>query len=257
MCQRYYQNRREEYLPGKKLLHTLVVESSNRLTLVDTGIGTSIVENPKSLDPMLRFLLKPKLDPVECCVNQVKELGYSPEDVSDIVLTHLDWDHVSGVSDFPNARIHVYGEELSAVGTVGFFEGQRYKHTDLQGRNIIAYDILKANNVSFDDHNWAIIPDGLDNMCMINLEGHSKGHCGVMIQIGNSYLIHVGDSYFNPTELTKDAKGNYKPCLFQKIAKHNILDVKKTLAKINQAPKHNSEVFCSHSYEEFMRYEKK
>jgi glyoxylase-like metal-dependent hydrolase (beta-lactamase superfamily II) len=39
-------------------------------------------------------------------------LGYQPQDVRHIVLTHLDLDHVGGLRDFPHAEVHVYAEEL-------------------------------------------------------------------------------------------------------------------------------------------------
>ena len=42
-------------------------------------------------------------------------LGFSPDDVRHIVLTHLDFDHAGGIEDFPNARVHVLAREREAA----------------------------------------------------------------------------------------------------------------------------------------------
>jgi glyoxylase-like metal-dependent hydrolase (beta-lactamase superfamily II) len=42
----------------------------------------------------------------------VRRAGVKPEEVTDIIVTHMHWDHADGVDLFPNARIWVQKEEL-------------------------------------------------------------------------------------------------------------------------------------------------
>jgi glyoxylase-like metal-dependent hydrolase (beta-lactamase superfamily II) len=41
----------------------------------------------------------------------LKPLGIAPEDVTDIIVTHMHWDHVDGVDLFPKARVWIQKEE--------------------------------------------------------------------------------------------------------------------------------------------------
>lgn len=39
-------------------------------------------------------------------------MGINPEDVTDVIITHLHWDHAGNLPLFPNARVHLQAEEL-------------------------------------------------------------------------------------------------------------------------------------------------
>ncbi|MBR1137920.1 MAG: N-acyl homoserine lactonase family protein [Bradyrhizobium sp.] len=43
----------------------------------------------------------------------LRELGIAPAGVTDLVMTHLHWDHAGALSEFPNARVFVHDEELT------------------------------------------------------------------------------------------------------------------------------------------------
>ena len=61
------------------------------------------------------LLVGPVLDPAETAYAQVAARGFSPADVTDIVLTHLDPDHSGGLADFPHATVHVGRVEHDAA----------------------------------------------------------------------------------------------------------------------------------------------
>jgi len=85
-------------------LRCLLVETDNRLILVDTGIG-------KKQDP--RFFSHYFLHGDSNLEGSLKAVGYHPEDITDVFLTHLHFDHCGGAilrdgenlsPAFPNAR---------------------------------------------------------------------------------------------------------------------------------------------------------
>lgn len=82
--------------------HCLLLEGKDSLTLVDTGIGKKqITEN---LDGNLTWTHKNifgfSFSVKETAIEQIKNLGYSPEDVRNIFITHLDFDHAGGFLTF-------------------------------------------------------------------------------------------------------------------------------------------------------------
>lgn len=79
-----------------------LVETAAGLVLIDTGYGTQDVRHPHPrLSKFFRALLNIRFRQEETAIHQVKALGYSPQDVRHIVLTHLDFDHAEGSRTFP------------------------------------------------------------------------------------------------------------------------------------------------------------
>jgi glyoxylase-like metal-dependent hydrolase (beta-lactamase superfamily II) len=53
---------------------------------------------------------------METAAHQIERLGFRREDIRHIVITHLDVDHIGGLSDYPDAHIHVtVAEALGAI----------------------------------------------------------------------------------------------------------------------------------------------
>jgi len=97
---------------GELVCHVLLVETGNGLVLIDTGFGPKDCVDPAKRVGPSRYLIRPVLKPEEAAVNQVERLGFRRDDVRHIVITHFDGDHIGGLSDFPDAQIHVTAAEV-------------------------------------------------------------------------------------------------------------------------------------------------
>ncbi|MFC7753462.1 MBL fold metallo-hydrolase [Tsukamurella soli] len=98
--------------------HVLLIETpSDGLVLVDSGLGTADYAAIASRlgFAFARLYARPTVAPALAAIHQVRALGHRPEDVRHIVQTHLDLDHVGGLSDFPWAAVHVHADELAAA----------------------------------------------------------------------------------------------------------------------------------------------
>lgn len=105
--------------PGELVCHCLLIETEQGLVLVDTGLGREEVQRG-FLSPILDTLSPPRYALHETAWEQIKALGLDPNDVRHIVLTHLDLDHAGGLSDFPQARVHLHRQEyLSGARPAG------------------------------------------------------------------------------------------------------------------------------------------
>jgi glyoxylase-like metal-dependent hydrolase (beta-lactamase superfamily II) len=170
----------------------ILIEREQGLVLVDTGLGQAdYIRKPAILRTFQAVTIVP-LDPAQTAVQQVRRLGYRPEDVRHIVLTHMHFDHCGGLPDFAWARVHVHRRELEA------FTGRRRRWTDwAYVRRHIAH---RPDLVLYDDAgdrwlDWAAIRlPFAPEMWLVPLFGHTRGHCGIAIETGSGWLFHVGDA---------------------------------------------------------------
>ncbi|OBB84379.1 hypothetical protein A5779_06550 [Mycolicibacterium peregrinum] len=96
--------------------HVLLVETDHGLVLVDSGYGSHDHRNPGKRVGPSRLVVRPLFEDTETALHQIQQLGYQRDDVRHIVITHLDVDHIGGLSDFPEATIHVTAAE--ALGAI-------------------------------------------------------------------------------------------------------------------------------------------
>lgn len=170
----------------------LLVETEQGLVLIDTGPGEEdYIHHPAILN-IFNIITKIPLDPEETALRQVARLGYKPEDVRNVVLTHMHFDHCGGLNDFPWAKIHIQQGEYEA------FVGRPKRWTDLAYvRHHLSHD---ENVITYLDRgeNWfgltAIQLPFQPEMWLVPLFGHTRGHCGVAIRTGDGWFFHVADA---------------------------------------------------------------
>ena len=183
---------------GKMVAHCLLLETArDSLVLIDTGFGTRDVEGKTGLSRAFRTLVGPTLDPAETALAQITRLGFAPEDVHHIVVTHLDLDHAGGLSDFPNARVHLHAREHAAAMSRSHVK-ERERYLAAQWAHGPRWEVY-----SEDGDAWRGLPAitrlrGLDaDVGLVPLHGHSRGHSAVIVRNGDRWLVHAGDAYFH------------------------------------------------------------
>lgn len=182
-------------IPGHPLVcHVLLVESEAGLVLVDTGFGVKDCEQPDRIGPS-RHLLRPALSSTETAARQIESLGMRTEDVRHIVVTHFDLDHIGGIADFPQAKIHVTADEFhAAVHHPSLFERIRYRSVQWShGARIVEH-----RPVGEPWRGFAVAQplDEIDpGIVLIPMPGHSRGHAGVAVDAGHRWVLHAGDAF--------------------------------------------------------------
>jgi glyoxylase-like metal-dependent hydrolase (beta-lactamase superfamily II) len=186
--------------------HVLAVETErDGLLLVDTGFGTRDCRERGRVPAIFRRVARPRLDEAQTAVRQLAALGFTPGDVRHVVVTHLDLDHAGGLHDFPHATVHLHRREhTGATGPRTIAERTRYLARQWShGARWVTYEP--------DGEQWLGVPaartlDGVrDDIALVPLFGHTRGHSGVAIKDGDRWLLHAGDAIFHHTELSGGA----------------------------------------------------
>lgn len=201
VCRRFMNGEGGWLEPGRLVCHCLLIETPDSLVLVDTGLGTDDIRQPSRRLGLAGTLLRPRLDPDETALAQVGALGYRPSDVRHIVVTHLDLDHAGGLSDFPDAQVHLTRRELNAALAPTLRDRARYRAPQFGHHPRWQQHSPEEGDDWFGFHARAIIPALAGELLMVSLPGHSRGHCGVAVKQGARWLLHAGDAFFHRATL--------------------------------------------------------
>jgi len=230
--------------------HCLLVERPEGLLLVDTGFGAADCADPKRLGQPFRAAVRPVLDPAETAVAQVRALGHDPGDVTDVVLTHLDLDHVGGLADFPGARVHVFTDELEAALHPTARERTRYLEVQrAHGPRWVRHDFPGDAWFGFGS-----VTALSDDVLLIPLQGHTRGHCGVAVRRADGgWLLHAGDSYFHASEKHTPPAAPFTLRTFQTlmaVQNKRRLANQERLRELQRSHGAEVTVFCAHDADE-------
>jgi glyoxylase-like metal-dependent hydrolase (beta-lactamase superfamily II) len=80
--------------------HFWLIEGNGRRVLVDTGVG----DRKLASDRGIRSWVPP--------VDRLRELGVTPSDIDDVILTHGHWDHIDDLAAYDTATVWMQEREL-------------------------------------------------------------------------------------------------------------------------------------------------
>lgn len=244
---------------ARLVCHCLLVETSDGLALVDTGLGESDVLGRRGVvwDKRLRFM-GARLAREETAVQQLARLGYSPDEVRHVVLTHLDFDHAGALDDFPRAEVHVLAREHeAAMCRRTWHERMRYRpetwahrprwvlHHPDQGERWFGFEAVRRIS--------GLPPE----LLLVPLAGHTRGHAGVAVDTPDGWLLHAGDAYFFHGEVDP-ARPRCTPGLdaFQRLMAHDDHARRHNQARLRELVRDQGagvRVFCAHDPTELER----
>jgi glyoxylase-like metal-dependent hydrolase (beta-lactamase superfamily II) len=160
----------------KGAMHPVLIESGDDLALIDAGFGPKLPE-------MLENRYELRRD--ESLLDRLEGAGHAAEDVTHVILSHLDADHVGwalGPPSFPNATVYV---QEAAVE-----EAREMPEKD--GRRAAVPAVEKGV-----EEGWCELLDGDEEVLPgVRVEvrsGHSAGHQVVWIEDGDDAALYTGD----------------------------------------------------------------
>ena len=160
---------------------SFLIQTGNKNILVDTGLKKELEsENILSLNSQFKAIKAPltfsstrfHLPKDSSILSRLEEINISPKDIDYVLLTHLDFENVSGVADFSSeTKILVSRDEAKAA----IKNPLRYSRSWWTNSNISVFD-WNSKEGPF-EKSLDLLGDG--TIKLIKLYGHSAGMFGI------------------------------------------------------------------------------
>jgi glyoxylase-like metal-dependent hydrolase (beta-lactamase superfamily II) len=160
-----------------------LIVTGSELVLVDTGIGNRLSERELAI-------YTPEFG--DGLVGGLRALGFTPQDVTHVILSHLHFDHVGGVIDkssggeirsvFTSARVYMQRAEWElAMNPSDERLAAAYRHAPECLRPLEKVELIEGDTTITPQIRTAVSG------------GHTSPHQCVIVESGGTGLIHLAD----------------------------------------------------------------
>ena len=193
-------------------LQNYLIDTGNEVILVDTGLPAGTPEEvPDEKSPL--FTGKDICSYMEAFAS----LGYKPEQVTKILLTHKHADHSGELKSFPNAKIYVNADETPAE--------------ELQGLD----NIVPVSFTGGAYHNFPESQKIADGVYYIKAKGHTGGNSIVIAENdGLFYMLHGDITYVDEALYENKLSVVYE----------DVAAARETLDRVREFVRDNPTVYC-------------
>lgn len=193
-------------------LQNYLIDTGDEVILVDTGLPAGTPEEAPD-ENSLAYTGK------DICnyMDALAALGYKPEQVTKILLTHRHNDHSGCLDKFPNAKIYVNRDETGAEELKGL-------------NNIVPVDFTDGAY-----HNFPESQKIRDGIYMIKAKGHTNGNSIIIAENdGLFYMLHGDITYVDEA-----LYANKQSVVFDDLAA-----ARETLDRVREFVSKNPTVYC-------------
>lgn len=165
-------------------MRCLLVEDEGRLILIDTGIGDK-------QDP--RFYSFYYLHGEASLMKSIQNAGYSPDDVTDVILTHLHFDHCGGAMKYNNDHSKIVPAFKNATYWSNASHWDWAVHPNLREKASFLKDnilpIQESGQLKFIEQN----SNPFKNINFLFVDGHTEKQMLPLINYKGRTIAYVAD----------------------------------------------------------------
>lgn len=194
-------------------LQNYLIDTGSEVILVDTGIPVSFPEETPDENSMA-FTGKDICTYMEAFA----ALGYKPEQVTMILLTHRHADHSGELRSFPNAKVYVNKDEMDAA--------------ELQG-------LMNLVPVSFTDGPYYNFPECqkiANGIYLIKAKGHTNGNSLIIAENEGLFYMFEGDVTYVDEALYENKLS---------VVYDDLPAARETLDRVREFIRNHPTVYCS------------
>lgn len=202
----------DEQIIYRSSLQNFLLDTDEGIILIDTGFKSGFAAPARKSGAPLYMG-----DKVADYMDAFKALGYDPQQVTKILITHKHPDHTDCINYFPNAKIYISPEDADAM--------------KLDGENI--------ERVEFKDgqyKNFSACEKIADGLYLIQAKGHTNGNSIVVLEHEGLYYMFHGDVTYCDAAL----KANKLSIVFE-----DVKAARETLDRVREFISQNPTVYLS------------
>lgn len=192
-------------------INVYVLEHRDGIVLFDAGLDPAIVSNQNYISSaigrfFMRRLFRLHIGPNDTATRNLGTLGYAASDVTKIVISHLHFDHIGCIGEFPQADLIVSLDEWQQLSSPhpdrDFILRE---HIKLAGAKWHQVKFTAADDPLFDSFGSCYDLMGDKSMILLPTPGHTPGSISMLIRtVGMPPLLLVGDLTYEVDMLMKD-----------------------------------------------------
>ncbi len=133
---------------------------------------------------------------------QLRDLDADPKSIRTVIMTHLHFDHSSGISEFPNATFIIAAREWDFATTVNrpALHGYRRSHFDyLFDYRTVDFDGPLIDSYASFGRTFDLFGDGSVRLAFT--PGHTPGHMAVVAHLQTRDFVIAGDSVYTARQV--------------------------------------------------------
>ena len=181
----------------------LITHPSAGPVLVDTAFHGSVAPAPAAnLGRVMAKLSRARVEPGRDVPAQLRERGIDARQLATVVLTHLHFDHSSGISEYPSATFVLSKREWEAATTDDrpMLRGYTPSHFDyLFDYRTVDFDAAGISSYASFGRTFDLFGDGSVRLAFS--PGHSAGHCSVICRLRDRDFVIAGDAIYTHAQL--------------------------------------------------------
>jgi len=152
------------------------IQGDGRTLLVDTGFSAAAAQ---------RRGLRVERSPQVC----LREAGIDPAQVTDVIVTHLHWDHAGCLDDYPQATLHLQEQELAFATGSCMCEPLLRRPFDVDDVTS-AVRALYGGRLRLHEGDAQVAP----GVALHHIGGHTKGLQAVRVCTARGPVVLAGDA---------------------------------------------------------------
>jgi glyoxylase-like metal-dependent hydrolase (beta-lactamase superfamily II) len=171
--------------------------------IIDTGFSGAVADSARRALGRIGTLVfrNPEMHPSQAASCQLRERGVSPQA---ILMTHMHWDHASGLIDFPDARVLLDRTEWRAAqARLGPLHGYLRRQFPDPAR----IELFDSQGSAAEP--WSVFARTLDlfgdgSVRLIATPGHSPGHISLVLRLRDRFALIAGDALYTMRTLHEE-----------------------------------------------------